>query len=185
MGGGNALCLLILTVFFAFSYVGCVQEEVGPASVGEDVVLGKKGDVYKDLPDCTCQMRVLDANGFDSTWVLQEYELGPYGAGTSFSFAGQGNQWFSGPELESLPSEFRTLDPSGEGCHRFLVSLFGSSNQDFVLSTEVRCQRGSLPGTVEYPQFVVPAGESSAWAYDYFSCEVILQGEEPPCPPVK
>ncbi len=185
MGGSSALCLLILTVFFAFSYVGCVQEEVEPASVGEDVVLGKKGDVddlYKDVShDCHCELRILSVSGYDDKlWTFVQDDVNPY-----LSFFGMGNMWASAPfEYSPLPSEFRNLtDVVGNCFHLRPYLAEGSVPVDVTFSTEVRCYEGisTSPATTTYHQFVVPANSTSADFYRLFLCRYLTNGESADC----
>ncbi len=168
-----------------------VPDEV--ADVGD--VLGKKGGEVngnKDLPECSCEMRILDIDapaGFNLYWGLYGYELvGNPPAPTGFEFIGQGVNWYNGDEgiFVPFPSMFKPLEPSGGGCYRFLFFITGGeAAQDIVLSTEVRCSHGTFGGTTVYPQFVIPAEGSFVLEYRYFSCEVLIEGEAPPCPPEK
>ena len=158
--GGSALCLLILTVFFTFSYVGCVQEEVGPqASLEEDVVLARKGDVddlYKDFDpdaDCNCYMSVTGAYNFSAEaghfWTLEDITI-PSGPGM-FALAGNSSGWWeqsgSGP-LQDYPSPYYPLDPVDAGCHEFFYGNYSDNPgepvpEDAVLYTKVRCYNGN------------------------------------------
>jgi len=180
---------LILTVFFTFSYVGCVQEEVGPqASLDEDVVLAKKGDVddfYKDgtSSDCHCKMRILSVTGYDDMlWLLWQNDL----VG-DFSFVGMGNTWWlDGSGYLPVPSEFRDLSYPGSECYHFVAHLSsGAVSNDVVISTEVRCyENGAInPTTVTYHQLVVPAEVETAHFWRRFLCRYLTNEESADCSP--
>ncbi len=195
--GGGALCLLILTVFFAFSYVGCVQEEIGPqASLGEDVVLAKKGDVgdlYKDggWSDCNCYMSITGITGVDEGQFWSFRDITNVNYFPLFSFSGFGNQYndpFSGG-LSSFPTPFSALAPPKPGCHHFRFILVGEIPQnEVVLHATVRCyteRKGvEVLATETFPNFVFQDGtpqngyEGIRLFWKRVSCTTILEGEE-------
>ena len=188
MGGGSALYLFILTVFFTFSYVGCVQEEIGPqASLDEDVVLAKKGDVddfYKDgtSSDCHCELSITNVSGYDGkTWLL--HQIG--NVYPSFSQFGNGNNWhIGGNEYAPLPSPFQALGTGPSDCYHLEVLLIGGPiSNDVTFSTEVRCYEGNstTPATITYHQLVVPANNEDAQFYRRFLCRYLTNSESTDC----
>ena len=199
--GGSALYLFILTVFFTFSYVGCVQEEIGPqASLDEDVVLAKKGDVddfYKDgtTSTCKCFMSVTGTSNMEGfAWGLED-NTQPSGPG-QFALVGYANSWrrISDPIYQPFPSSFIALDPEDSGCHSFLFSVFsgGDAPSNATLYTTVQCytlENGLLNlATTTYHQFIVsegvpdaadlPGGDAYVWFWRNFSCMPLTAGEE-------
>ena len=197
--GGRALYLFILTVFFTFSYVGCVQEEIGPqASLDEDVVLSKKGDVddlYKDgtSSGCNCYMSITGITGIDTAgggqfWSFRDItdlDYSPY-----FSFSGFGNQYNSSSGgMLPFPTPFSALAPPDTGCHHFRFILGGTiPPNDVVLHATVRCyteESGSeVLATETFHDFVFQDGtpqngyEGIRLFWRKVSCAVIIAGEE-------
>ncbi len=191
-GGGKSLFLLIISLFFVSAYFSsCAKEEVAPEASTEAVAAKKKGEggLEKDLPDCECEMRILDTQGYDGIWVLAESELGPYGAAIpgGYQIVGMGTQWNNDGNWVPLPSSFRPFATIAPNCYRLKLTFLPSPpTTTFTLSAEVECCRGSFGCFTTYPEFVFnPDQGNFGDFYRYFACEPFIEGEEPPCPPIK
>ena len=176
-----------------------MQEEVGPqASLGEDVVLGKKGDVddlYKNETSspCHCKMKILQVEPIaeNDYWYFRDFTDPSYSP--SFIHYGYGNNYESG----TLPLPYyQNLAPPDAGCHKFLFTFnpdpeTGTDPNLVTLHTEVRCYKQNADGTetlatTTWHDFTwgdgapinMPGYENSRFFWRQFSCEYLTAGEE-------
>jgi len=145
-----------------------VQEEVGPqASLDEDVVLAKKGDVddfYKDVPefDCHCYMKVVSvenapvSSGLDADgWAWKD--VSSYSFYWTYEVLGQGAYWinsFGNPTPMEFPTPFEELNLSGgasAGVHDFVmvdVPMDNNIPSNFTIHTKTECYQIGVNGEV-------------------------------------
>ena len=168
-----------------------MQEEIGPqASLDEDVVLAKKGDVddfYKDgtSSGCNCYMQILSISGHSGYWRLHDVSNPAYNP--EFNVLGNGPTWYNSGSYDPLPSAFLPLAPPDAGCHHFEFTVYGGvQNSTVTLFTSVICCDGAgsctegNAATQTYHQFsvVVSSDIHTEDFFKKFSCTVLPAGEE-------
>ncbi len=129
-----------------------------PASVGEDVVLAKKGDVddfYKDFPqDCRCYMQVLSVENPTNSWYL--YDFTDASLSDGYALYGIGSTyWYDGNQIiYPFPSMLQELDIPSDGEHEIVLwpNLQASEelDPDFTINVSVVCRYGGLDADPSY-----------------------------------
>ena len=140
---------------------------MGPqASVDEDVVLSKKGDVddlYKDVPefDCHCYMKVVSVENAPSAFGGEAWawkDVSSYYIYWNYDVLGAGAYWVDSFDPDAIkmdfPTSFEELNVIGgtsSGVHDFVMIDVPHTNNipsDFTIHTKTECYQIAVNGQV-------------------------------------